>query len=56
MIPTAENYLQLLTDFPSDELRQKPAPRQTGRDKLSIRASIPVMREFEALAGAGTFL
>lgn len=52
MIPTAENYLQLLTDFPADELRQKPVPRQTGRDKLSIRASIPVMREFEALAGA----
>jgi hypothetical protein len=52
MIPTPANYLQLLTDFPADELRQKPSPVNTGREKLSIRASIPVIREFEKVAGA----
>jgi hypothetical protein len=52
MIPTPDNYVQLLTDFPADELRQKPSPRTTGRGKLSIRASLPVAREFEELAGS----
>ncbi|WP_133147254.1 hypothetical protein [Mycolicibacterium novocastrense] len=52
MIPTPDNYLQLLTDFPAEELRQKPPPRTTGREKLSIRASLPVVREFEQLAAS----
>jgi hypothetical protein len=52
MIPTPDHYLQLLTDFPADALRQTPAPRETGRDRLSIRASLPIIREFEELAGA----
>jgi len=52
MIPTPENYLQLLTDLPADELRQRPVPRQTGRERISIRASTPLIRRFEEIAGA----
>lgn len=51
MIPTPQNYVELLSVFPGDELRQKPSPRTTGTDRVTIRASTPVIREFEKLAG-----
>jgi hypothetical protein len=51
MIPTPQNYVELLAAFPIDELRQKPSPRTSGTDRVTIRASIPVIREFEKLAG-----
>ncbi len=51
MIPTPQNYVELLAAFPIEELRQKPSPRTSGTDRVSIRASIPVIREFEQLAG-----
>lgn len=50
MIPTAENYVQLLTAFPAESLRHKPSPVQTGRAPVRGSASIPVLREFERVA------
>ena len=34
LIPTPENYLQLLTDFPADELQTKPQPVVSGRGQV----------------------
>jgi hypothetical protein len=51
MIPTPANYVQLLTDFPADELRQTPVAVETGRDQIKGSASIPVLRAFDSLAG-----
>ena len=31
MIPTSANYVQLLTEFPADELRHRPSRVETGR-------------------------
>jgi hypothetical protein len=52
MIPTPENYIQLLTEFPGDELRRRPTPVETGRAPVRGSASIPVLREFEKIARA----
>jgi hypothetical protein len=50
MIPTPANYIQLLTEFPADELRSRPSPVETGRAPVRGSASIPVLREFERVA------
>ena len=50
MIPTPANYVQLLTQFPADELRRKPSRVETGTEPVKGRASIPVLREFERVA------
>lgn len=50
MIPTPANYVQLLTEFPADELRRKPSRVETGRAGVKGSASIPVLREFERVA------
>lgn len=50
MIPTPTNYVQLLTEFPAEELRRKPSRVQTGREKPNARADIPILREFEKVA------
>jgi hypothetical protein len=50
MIPGPDHYVQLLTEFPAEELRQRPSPVQTGRAQVGGRASIPVLREFDKLA------
>jgi hypothetical protein len=49
MTPTPQNYCELLTAFPADELRQKPAQRKTGRERPNIRADLKLLREFERL-------
>lgn len=51
MIPTPLNYCQLLTAFPDDELRQKPAPRKEGRDRLNVRADLKLIRAFDRIVG-----
>jgi hypothetical protein len=50
MIPTADNYLQLITDFPESELRTTPAKVERGRTQVTGRVSLPIMREFEEVA------
>jgi hypothetical protein len=50
MIPTPANYLQLLTEFPADELGSEPEPVESGRDQVKGSARIPVLREFDKLA------
>jgi hypothetical protein len=50
MIPTPANYVQLLTEFPGDELRRRPSRVETGRAQVSGRADIPTLREFERVA------
>ena len=50
MIPTSANYLQLLTDFPADELGHKPPRADSGRAPVKGSANIPVLREFEKIA------
>jgi hypothetical protein len=50
MIPTPANYVQLLTEFPADELRRRPSRVETGRAPVRGSASIPVLREFERVA------
>ena len=52
MIPTPENYLQLLTEFPAADLATKPSPVNTGRASVQGSASIPTLREFEKIARA----
>ncbi|CAM3417247.1 hypothetical protein MYCO108962_19335 [Mycobacterium colombiense] len=49
MTPTPQNYCELLKAFPADELRQKPAERKTGRERLKIQADLKLLREFERL-------
>jgi hypothetical protein len=49
MIPTPQNYCELLTGFPADELRQKPPQRKTGRERPKIHADLKLLREFESL-------
>jgi hypothetical protein len=49
MTPTPQNYCELLTAFPADELRQKPAQRQIGRERPKIQADLKLLREFERL-------
>ena len=49
MTPTPQNYCELLTGFPADELRQKPAQRKTGRERPRIQADLKLLREFERL-------
>ncbi|WGI33239.1 hypothetical protein QDT91_02290 [Mycolicibacterium aubagnense] len=49
MTPTPKHYCELLTAFPSDELRQKPAQRTKGRERPNIRADLKLLREFERL-------
>ncbi len=50
MIPTPANYVQLLTEFPADELRRRPSRVETGRAPVKGSSSIPVLREFERVA------
>jgi hypothetical protein len=50
MIPTATNYVQLLTEFPAEELRRKPSRVETGRAPVRGSADIPILREFEKVA------
>ena len=50
MIPTPANYVQLLTEFPADELRRKASPVETGRAQVGGRADIPILREFYKVA------
>lgn len=50
MIPTPQNFVELITAFPADELRQKPSPREPGTVRLSISTTASVVREFESLA------
>jgi hypothetical protein len=50
MIPAPEHYVQLLTEFPAEELRQTPSRVETGRAPVRGSASIPVLREFERVA------
>lgn len=50
MIPTPANYVQLLTEFPADELRRRPSRVETGRAPVRGSASIPILREFERVA------
>ena len=50
MIPTPANYVQLLTEFPANELRRRPSRVETGRAPVKGSASIPVLREFEKVA------
>jgi hypothetical protein len=50
MIPTPANYVQLLTEFPADELRRKPSRVETGRAPVKGSADIPMLREFEKVA------
>ncbi|MFV8320308.1 hypothetical protein [Mycobacterium sp. 23] len=52
MVPSSENYLQLLMDFPDDALGSPPQPVQTGRDQVRGSADIPILREFDRLARA----
>jgi hypothetical protein len=52
MIPTPANYVELLTKFPADELRRKPSSVETGTEQVKGRADIPILREFEKVAGA----
>lgn len=51
MTPTPQNYCELLTAFPGDELRRKPAQRKTGRERPKIQADLKLLREFERLTG-----
>jgi hypothetical protein len=51
MIPTPQNFVELITAFPAHDLRQKPSPRERGAARLSIGASASFVREFENLAG-----
>lgn len=50
MIPTSANYVQLLTEFPAEELRRRPSRAETGRAQVSGRADIPILRDFEKVA------
>jgi hypothetical protein len=50
MIPTPANYVQLLAEFPADELRRKPSRVETGRAPVRGSADIPILREFEKVA------
>ena len=50
MIPTPANYVQLLTEFPADELRRRPSRVETGRAPVRGSADIPILREFEKVA------
>jgi hypothetical protein len=50
MLPTPANYVQLLTEFPADELRRKPSRVETGRAPVKGSADIPILREFEKVA------
>lgn len=50
MIPNPANYVQLLTEFPADELRRRPSRVETGRAPVRGSASIPVLRDFESVA------
>jgi hypothetical protein len=50
MIPTPANYVQLLTEFPTEEPRRRPSRVETGRAPVKGSASIPVLREFERVA------
>jgi hypothetical protein len=50
MIPTPANYVQLLTEFPAEELRRKPSRVETGRAPVKGSADIPTLREFEKVA------
>jgi hypothetical protein len=50
MIPTPANYVQLLTEFPADELRRRPSRVETGRAPVKGSADIPILREFEKVA------
>jgi hypothetical protein len=51
MIPTAQNWAQLLKSFPAEDLRRTPVTVETGRDQIRGSASIPVLREFDDIAG-----
>jgi hypothetical protein len=51
MIPTPANYVQLLTEFPVEELRRRPSRVESGHAQVKGRASIPILREFESVAG-----
>ena len=49
MTPTPQNYCALLTTFPADQLRQKPAQRKAGRERPNVQADLKLLREFERL-------
>jgi hypothetical protein len=50
MVPTSENYLQLLTGFPEAELRNPPTLRESIRVPVTGQVSLGLMREFEQIA------
>jgi hypothetical protein len=50
MIPTPANYVQLLTEFPAEELRRRPSRVETGRAPVRGSASVSLLREFESIA------
>lgn len=50
MVPTPEDYVELLAAFPADALRKKPQRRTGGTERVPIRADISVIRAFEKLA------
>jgi hypothetical protein len=52
MTPTGDNYLQLLTDFPSGELATRPESVESGRTQVKGRVDLAIRREFDQVAGA----
>lgn len=50
MVPTSENYLQLLTGFPEAELRNPPTPRESIRVPVTGQVPLGLMRQFEQIA------
>ena len=53
MIPTHANYLQLLTDFPAQELlTAKPSPTPAQRQQVPAKADPKLIRQFEETADA----
>src|SRR5262249_50272879 len=47
MIPTAENYLQLITDFPDQELAVQPARTTTSRVSVPGKVDPAIREAFE---------
>jgi hypothetical protein len=52
MIPTPENYIELLTEFPAAELKVKPPPFTRDRKRVEANAKATIVEEFEKVAAA----
>jgi hypothetical protein len=50
MIPTHSDYIQLLADFPADELAVKPPPAVAQRQPVRANADPTLIRQFETVA------